>query len=180
MPALFFCANEYKMATPISEFRDGIRVLIGDIHADNQLYEDGHIDTAVKMLVRGGSFSGFTLTNADADITPTIDDPNLFGLIYIKAARQLLIPHASRMSVRQPGLSVMTGGKKDTLWILSHDAYQKEMTLASRKMFDTYQDLFSWLSANTNSKYFWSKMEVNEDIPVDTVSVGLDGTYFGN
>lgn len=164
----------------------GIRVLIGDLHADNYLFDDEHIKTTVQMLVQGGSIKGYTFEHDtvgggnDWIIIPEVTDPNAYGLILIKAARALLTPHASRMSVRQPGLSVMSGGRKDTLWLLSQDAYQKEMAMANSDAFETYQDLYSWLAANTNSKYFWSKMKVDEDIPVDTITTGTGGVYFGH
>jgi len=168
------------MATPISDFRDGIRVLIGDVHADAYMFEDAAVDSAVKLLIRSGSpFEAYSLTNGNAEITPDVSNPNAFGLVMLKAARAMLTPHSARMSVRQPGLSVVTGGHRETLYILTDDAYEKEMEMEEADVFKTYQDLYTWLAAHTGSDYFWGKMRVDEEIPINDLSVGSGGISLG-
>jgi hypothetical protein len=168
------------MATPISDLYDGIRVLIGDLHADSYLYEDDALRSAVRLIIQSGSpFEAYALDGPKTGIEPVVSDPNAYGLMLLRAARSLLTPHADGLSVRHPGMSIVDRGKKATLWVLSSDAYEKEMAMEDGAAFNTYQDLYAYFAAHNSHPYFWSKMNVDEEVPVNTMTFSGSGVSLG-
>ena len=177
---------EATPTTPISDFFMPIRIAVGDMHGETYLFEDSHLEAAIQTQLKSSSiFNSLTLKpvaeNRDEEalhIEPQIDNPNLWALIWLKSARMLLTPMQSRLAIKQPGLSIDNFGYHQTIWIMNHEVYQKEMELEHSQVFKTYKDLFTWAAAQTSSDYFWKLANVEEEVPVATFQISSDGIGF--
>ena len=128
--------------TPVWFFRDPVRAFLGDFNSLK--YQNGSIDLVVRSLIRCGEVSGFALTPDALSITPVIDNPRTFGLLVYKACRGFILPKAHSSSYRIRAISESIGEKREFLWALENAIYD---TQDSGAMFNSFQDLQSWMTA---------------------------------
>ena len=104
------------MATLVSEFRDPVRVFLGDVDEAALMYADSVVDRGVRTVVKGGLVAGYTTDGTN--ISPTVAEGRDWLLIAAKAARLFFAAEPSRRAVRTRGWSESVGNYKEALWHL--------------------------------------------------------------
>lgn len=134
-------------ASALSDFRDVIRVLIGDDDPQGLTeYEDGQIDQAVKMVFQlGFSPAGYSVDYGSGTIEPAIVEGDHFALIAFKAARLRLGGEEGGSTYRTRALSVTSKGdsKRDILLELERMVHQIEGGVCC---FVTQRDFVTWFN----------------------------------
>jgi hypothetical protein len=132
------------MSTPISEFREPIRVLIGDNDPDIPFREDAQIDAAVRTVVNLSKVVGdqTTVDNYTMDIagaiTPTLTatgDPKAYAQCVYHASR-LFVADMQPTAWRTRAFSQVIGENREKIWALLEDLYNLENAGAESNTYD--------------------------------------------
>lgn len=117
--------------TPISDFRDFIRAVIGDSHPVIKQFAPEQIDAAVRLTVNLGKAPGITLTTDGAKVTPAVlaVDPfqaKNWARIVLHSARRFVDINAASSSYRFRAMSESFGESKELIFSLLTEIYEME------------------------------------------------------
>lgn len=118
------------MSTPIANFREPIRCLIGDNDPDIQFRENAQIDAAIRTVVDMGKVVGdqttvdrYSVTSSRDAITPDLsaaDDPKAFAQLVLHAAK-LFVCDSATSSWRTRAFSESVGANYEQVWIIMEE-----------------------------------------------------------
>lgn len=162
--------------TPVTDFIDPVRFLVGDHYDEERLTEDSAIERGVRMLVRGGqaNFNGTTvvLAQSNQQIDPTVSDPNHYMLIAAKVAKLYMSSLPSRQSSRDRGQGESIGDFRTLDFNLDELIYKLE----SGAMFNGWQSLASWIEAFSGPQSSWLQLVRLKTVDLlGTASFSSDG-----
>lgn len=115
------------MSTLLSEFRDPLRLLLGDMDPlENYQFTDDHLERGVRAVFQCGlqptednsaTTAEYALNDAGTAISPTVPSGDDFALIAYRAAKLLVMGQDGAISYRTRALSVNDRGdrKKDLM-----------------------------------------------------------------
>lgn len=121
------------MATPLSTYREPVRVLIGDNDPDIQLLEDAQLYAAMRTVldlgkVTGIETSGYAVDTPRTGVTPdltAVADPKGFAQLVYHTAR-LFLMNRTPISWRTRAFSETIGNNYEAVWNVIEDLYSLE------------------------------------------------------
>jgi hypothetical protein len=121
------------MSTPVSYFRESIRVMIGDNDPDIKMRDDAQIDAAVRLVVdlgkvTGAETNGYAMNLARTEIAPTLTpatDPKAFAQVIYHAAKQFAVD-VTPTAWRTRAFSESIGENRERIFSLLNDIYTLE------------------------------------------------------
>lgn len=93
----------------VSDFIEPVRWLVGDHNDAGRLYDDSQYQRGIRVIVKGGQVSGYSLLSDNNTITPDVPDGGPYLLLSAKVARGFVASVPSKQSVRTRGWSQSTG-----------------------------------------------------------------------
>ena len=162
------------MSTPISDFTDPVRFLLGDHDDTYRLTQDSAIARGVRCLVKGGQIPGFSLTGDNLGITPDVSAAADFMLVAAKVAKSYIGSQPDRQSFGDRGHRESIGSFKELVFDLNHLIYKLES--GDGAMFQGWQSLHSWVEGMSGVRKAWTVFtRVNIQAPFDTLTVTGEG-----
>jgi hypothetical protein len=158
------------MSTPISDFYDPVRFLLGDHDDTFRLTQDSAIARGVRCLVKGGQIPGFSLTGDNLGLTPTLTLASDFMLVSAKVAKAYINSQPDRQSFGDRGHRESIGSFKDLVFDLNLMIYKIES--GDGAMFRGWQSLHSWVEGMSGVRKQWTVFtRLDLQAPFNTVSV---------
>jgi hypothetical protein len=159
------------MSTPVSDFRDPIRFLLGDNSTPSE-YSDAALDRGVRTFIRGNGAPDYALTPDNLSITP---DPTAQDYMLISAKTALLF-NASRprsYSFATRGYKQSAGGIGENL---NFELHRLIAETEAGSLFDGWQSLASWLEGMSGVRQAWAHLtRVEVDAPFNTATISESG-----
>lgn len=160
------------MPTPISEFCDPVRFLVGDHFDGERLTDDSAIARGVRVLIKGGQAPArtpaYALTGDQLAITPDVGDPNHYLLIAAKVAKMYMGSQPDRQSYGDRGHREVLGSFRH----LDFDLHELIYKLENGAMFDGWQSFASWLEGFAGVRKSWLHLtRLKLQMPFDSVTL---------
>ena len=113
------------MATPILDFREPLRTILGDTHPTIKRYQVDQLDLSVKLVVQLGKAPGIEVSGTDLtpSVTPTNDEAENWAKILFHAAKRFILPAAAAWSFRTRALSQSFGDKRELVFDILSEIY---------------------------------------------------------
>ncbi len=147
-----------------------LRVTVGDTTPDSYEFQDGHLDAALRLVVRGGMVPGHALNPGMDGISPGLDDPNHYLLTVYEAAVILVRPRTEGTSYRTRALSERFDGQKILFYhLLQETGRLQEMREGT--LFRSWQDLGQFVAGNYGSSLWERLVEVKVSGPIATLHI---------
>jgi len=156
--------------TPITDFYDPVRFLLGDHDDTARLYEDSAIARGVRTCIKGGLIPKYAIS-AD-QITPDVATPNDYLLIAAHCARLFQSANPEHYSYRTRAIAETIGG--GGLFGRGHDFDLAQLIyrLENGDMFDGWQSFASWLQGYSGVSDQWLHLvRLKLTMPFQTVTV---------
>jgi hypothetical protein len=165
------------MSTPIANFIDPIRFLLGDHDDANRLYEDAAYNRGIKAAVNCGMLEGFTLVTSDpSQITPDVVTQGDYAVLSAKVAYWFASSVPSRRRIRTRAWSEEIGDNNQLVMNLATLVHQME----SGNVVFGWQSYMGFLEGFSGIKDAWAWMtRLSMDAPWATVNVGANGDVSG-
>lgn len=112
--------------TPVADFCELVRPILGD-HDDNfRLYEDAAIARVIRGLVKMGQVDGLAIAADTAYLTPALATPAQWALLTWKACRTFVLPEATGGSWGMRAMRESVGNNFPLLMQLETSIYDAE------------------------------------------------------
>lgn len=128
------------MGTPVSDFYDPVRFLLGDHDDAVRLYPDAAIARGVRVLLRGGQVEGFTVSSDQQTVEPMIQDPNIYLLLAAKVARRFVGALPENQGAATRAFRENIGHFRTLCGDLDEQIYKLE----NGTMFSGWRSFYSW------------------------------------
>ncbi len=164
------------MSTPLTDFYDALRSVLGDLDATVRVYEDDSLLKGLRTVIGCGKLSGYTLTSDRLGITPEIPtdgsgDPNKFALLLYHTALLFVGPTPDRFSFRTRAYSESSGSVREFIFKLEEMIHELE----SGSAFGSWQMFEGWYAALAGRSLWEGLTEVTTEQPMNEISVGISG-----
>lgn len=139
------------LVTPLSDFTDLVRAILGDHDDTWPLYEAASIARVVKSIVRLGesaALDGITLGQDGISLTPALSTPAQWAELTYRACRRFLLPNAAASAWGSRALRESVGDQYALLCRLEMDLYDLENPGMAGELatLTTWCGLCGWLS----------------------------------
>lgn len=159
------------MSTPVSDFYDPVRFLLGDHDDTDRLTQDTAIARGVRTLIKGADISGYTLDGAGNNLSP-----NVTASDYMRIAAKVALRYVGSFPERQ---SAATRGWRESIGSfkgLKIDLEELIYKIESGGMFEGWQSLATWLEGFSGVRESWLHLvRLKVDAPFNTVTLTSDG-----
>lgn len=169
------------MNTPLSEFYEPVRALLGDFNREVRRHEDSAIASVLRMLVRGGRLTGYALAVDRLSISPEVLAPDAWITLAYRAAITFILPESGSYSYRMRAVSESFGDRKHVLVALEQQLREVENGGAD-VVFGSWQSLSGWLAGQVPSRRdLWRQLvEVKAgQPPIGSLTLGGTDGGFG-
>lgn len=158
------------MGTPIGEFNETLRFLLGDHDGTVRAYPDEVLASAVRSVIRLNSVPGYTLSPSGTEIEPELSNPNHWALVAYHTVKAFVDSHPDRYSYRLRSISETFGSWRGFL----DELKRKIHLLENGEMFSSWQSWYSWLSGVSGLPVGQLATRVSIRSPSSAVSIGGD------
>ena len=160
-------------ASRISDFRDVVRVLIGDDDFEGLYeYEDSQVDAAIRMVFQFGRQPEGYVLGSDDTITPAVTFGDHFAGIALRAARTRLGGAEGGLTYRTRAISVGRADRGDDKWGLMRELEQRLYEIEGVVAFATQRDFITWVNdmngAYTERDLVWNGLTYSLSADVTT------------
>lgn len=162
------------MGTPVSDFYETIRFLLGDHDATVRQYPDEVLGAAVRSCIRLQRVPGISVAS-QTDLTPEVTDPNKWALVAYHTVKGFVDSNPDRYSYRTRAIGETFGSWRNFLDELGRSIYKLE----NGKMFSTWQSYYTWLAGASGLPLVTLMANINVRAPFYNVTLGLDGVSGG-
>jgi hypothetical protein len=153
--------------TPISDFYETIRFLIGDRDTTVQMYSDAVLLQSVRSCIRLQKISGYAVTADLKQITPAVTDVNAWALVAYHTVKAFVDSHPDKYSYKTRAIGESFGSWRNFLDELKLNIYKLE----NGTMFSGWQNYYTWLSGVSGLPL--EMVMANLTVRAPWISVGL-------
>lgn len=155
------------MSTLISEFREAVRSLIGDLDTPSR-YEDAALDAVVRTVLQTGRVEDYELESSTA-ITPAVTEVNDWFLIAAQAALIIARGRPDAFSWGTRDFSQRVSGASRLLVL---ELGREIRAAEGRSLFRGWQDFGTWLQGMDGVRPAWRALvAVNIRAPLETLQI---------
>lgn len=164
------------MPTPISEFYETLRFLLGDHDPTIQQYPDAVLAAAVRSTIRLQKVPGLAVDLDLMQLTPGIQEPNQWALVAYHVAVGFIASHPDQYAYNTRALSERFGG-----WIAARDELKRNIyKLENGTMFSGWINYYTWLAGMAGLPLGLVMAQLTVRAPFYTVAISTDGIHTGN
>jgi hypothetical protein len=162
------------VSTPLSDFYEPLRYLLGDYDADVRVYTDSALAGALRSVVYLNGLPGYSVTLDRASVTPSVAnvDGNAYALLVYKTAQLFAVREGDSYEYRTRALQERFGGAKELIWHLSETIYKLE----HGGMFAGWQQFTGWWEGMFGLNLTALLTAVEVDAPASTLHISTSGT----
>jgi len=159
------------MSTPLSEFREPLRHLLGDRDPATYQYSDANLDVGTRTVVRMGLVEGYSMTADLLSVTPAVTDANAYALLLYQTVKSFVASQPDSYSYRTRALSEQFRGARDFVSTLELNIHE----LKNGTMFMGWQQFAGWFASLTGTNPWENLISLELDAPTQTMTFGSDG-----